>query len=184
VYGTEYGRVRFHGYKPEMISAQAEALGLGAIVEPTRGDHFDEDFTLALAKAKDVGIKGLVFGNLHLQDVSDYYRRLVEGAGLEHQEMLWLQEPRSVLSQFVEEGFRAVITSVWLKRMGREFLGREIDRRFIEDVAKMEGVDPCGERGEYHSLAYDGPCFKRPLRFTTHGVHEEQEYVFLDVRPV
>jgi diphthine-ammonia ligase len=183
VYGTEHGRVRFHGYRPEMISAQAEAVGLAAIVEPTRADHFDEDFGRAMSKAKEAGIKGLIFGNLHLQDVSDYYRRLVEGAGLEHREMLWLREPMSVLSQFVQEGFRAVITSVWLRQMSRDYLGREIDPRFIEDVGKLEGVDPCGERGEYHSLAYDGPCFKHRLQFTTHGVHEEPDYAFLDVQP-
>lgn len=184
VYGVEYGRVRFHGYRPDMIFAQAEALGLDAIVEPTRGDQFDEDFARALARVQEAGLQGIVFGNLHLQDVSDYYRRLVEGAGLEHLEMLWGEDAAVLLDEFVKAGFRAVVTSVWLERLGREFLGREVDRDFISDIGRLDAVDPCGENGEYHSLVYDGPCFRRPLRFSTHGVHEEPNYVYLDVRPV
>lgn len=183
-YGVEHGRVRFHGYRPEMVAAQAQALGLKAVIEPTRGEQFDEDFTLALARAKEAGLRGIVFGNLWLQDVSDYYRRLVEGAGLEHVEILWQQEPAALLEEFVEAGFRAVTTCVWLERLSRSFLGREIDSSFIADLAALDGVDPCGENGEYHSLVYDGPCFQHPLRFTRHGTHDEPNYVFLDVRPV
>jgi uncharacterized protein (TIGR00290 family) len=190
VYGVEYGRVRFHGYKPEMLAAQAAALGLEAIIEPTRSAEFDQDFTAALLKAKGAGLRGVIFGNLWLQDVSDYYRRLVKGAGLEHVEMLFGRPPLEVLRQFVEEGFRAVVTSVWLRasdktpeHLGREWLGREVDRCFIADIARLPGVDPCGEQGEYHTLCYDGPCFRRSLGFTTHGTHEEPGYVFLDIRP-
>lgn len=182
LYGVEYGRVRFHGYKPEVIAAQADALGLPAIIEPSRREQFDQDFAAALGTAKDAGVQGVIFGNLHLQDVSDYYRRLVVGAGLEHREMLWHEDPRALLTEFVESGFRAVVTSVWLKLLGREFLGREVDRAFIADIAGLEGVDPCGEKGEYHTLCYDGPCFRHPLRFTAHGIHEEPENLFLDLR--
>lgn len=183
VYGIEHGRVRFHGYRPEMISAQAEALGLEAIVEPTRGEQFDEDFDRALRKAKEAGLRGVIFGNVSLEDVSQYYREHVEAAGLEYLDVLWGQEPTSVLEEFVDRGFRAVITSVWLKLLGRQYLGRQIDRPFIADICRLDAVDPCGEKGEYHSLVYDGPCFKKPLAFTTHGVHETPEYIFLDVRP-
>lgn len=183
VYGTEYGRVRFHGYRPDVLSAQANALGLAAIIEPTRAECFDEDFAAALEKAKAAGIRGLVFGNIHLQDVSDYYRRLVERAGLEHVEAIWNEEPMAVLQEFVAGGFRAVVTSVWLKLLGRQFLGREVGRSFVEDIRALPDVDPCGENGEYHTLCYDGPCFRQPLRFSVHGVHEEPDNLFLDVRP-
>jgi uncharacterized protein (TIGR00290 family) len=165
-----------------MIAAQAEALGLEAIIEPTRAGEFDEDFSLALAKAKEAGLGGIVFGNVWLQDVGDYYRRLVEAAGLEHLEMLWGQEPLGLLEEFVAAGFRAVVASVWLERLGREFLGRELDRKFIADLSRLDGVDPCGENGEYHTLVYDGPCFREPLRFATCGVHPEPNHAYLDLR--
>jgi uncharacterized protein (TIGR00290 family) len=182
LYGTEHGRVRFHGYRPDVIAAQARALGLDAIIAPSRSDRFDEDFTAALGQAREAGVGGVIFGNIHLQDVGDYYRRLVEGAGLEHREMLWHEEPLALVTEFVESEFRAVVTSVWLKLLGREFLGRELDRDFIAHISKLDGMDPCGERGEYHTLCYDGPCFREPLRFTVAGEHEEPDYLFLDLR--
>ncbi|MGD2174718.1 MAG: hypothetical protein PVJ27_04885 [Candidatus Brocadiaceae bacterium] len=183
VYGVEYGRVRFHGYRPEVLRAQARALGLDAIVESTRGGEcFDEDFARALGAAADAGVQGILFGNVHLEDVRDYYRRHVEAAGLEYGDMLWGEKPGQVLEEFVALGFRAVLTSVWLEKLDRGYLGREIDARFAADLAGLEGVDPCGENGEYHSLVYDGPCFRRPLRYLRCGVHEERDHVFLDVR--
>jgi uncharacterized protein (TIGR00290 family) len=182
VYGVEYGRTRFHGYRPSVLAAQADALGLQPLIHPTRGDCFEQDFAEALRRAAAGGVRGLLFGNLHLRDVSDYYRRLVEGAGLEHREMLWGMKPDAVLSAFVEAGFRAVVTSVWLRHLGREWLGRRVDRDFLRHIRALEGVDPCGENGEYHTLVFDGPPFRRRLEFTTHGVHEEADHVYLDVR--
>jgi uncharacterized protein (TIGR00290 family) len=184
LYGSEYGRVRFHGYRPQMVAAQAEAMGMQSIVECTRADEFDEDFALALGKVREAGLEGVIFGNLWLADVQAFYRERVEAAGLSYVDVLWGEEPLAVLRQFVALGFRAVVTSVWLKLLDRSFLGRAIDEAFVEDVARLDGVDPCGERGEYHSLVHDGPCFVRPLEFSVHGVHEEPENVFLDVRSV
>lgn len=182
LYGAESGRVRFHGYHPTVLAAQAELLELEAIIESTRGDEFDEDFARALGKAKGAGLRGVIFGNLCLEDVRDYYRQHVESAGLEYRDMLWQRDPVSVLEEFVGAGFRAVVTSVWLKLLGRQYLGRQVDRSFIADIVREEGVEPCGEKGEYHTLVYDGPCFREPLRFSTHGIHEEPDNIFLDVR--
>jgi diphthine-ammonia ligase len=182
VYGTEYGRVRFHGYEPRVVAAQADCLGLDIILEPTPADRFDEAFTAALDRAQQAGLRGIIFGNLHLADVAAYYRRLVEAAGLEYVDILWGKDPGDVLVSFIDAGFRAVVTSVWLERLGREFLGREIDRSFAADLSRQPSVDPCGENGEYHSLVWDGPCFRRPLPFSVSGVHETASNVFLDVR--
>jgi len=183
LYGTEYERVRFHGYRPRMIELQAEALGLKAIIEPTRSDQFDDDFSAALRKVKEAGLSGVIFGNLHLEDVQQFYRERVEAAGLEYRDVLWGRDPALSLREFISEGFRAVVVSVWLKLLDGAFLGRELDERFAGDLAALDGVDPCGENGEYHTLAYDGPCFAAPLRFTTHGAHETENNVFLDIRP-
>ena len=89
LYGTEYARVRFHGYRPEMIASQAKALGIEAMIEPTRPHEFDEDFALALGKVKRAGLRGVVFGNISLEDVRDFYRQRVEATGLEYRDMLW-----------------------------------------------------------------------------------------------
>ena len=182
LYGAEHGRVRFHGYRPDVLAAQADALGLEALIEPSGADTFEADFARALARAAALGIEGVIFGNLWLQDVRDWFRPRVEAAGLEYRDMLWGRPPLSVVTDFVDASFRAVITCIWLKRLDRSYLGRELDRSFLADIAKLEGVDPCGERGEYHTLAYDGPNFRHPLTFTTHGVHEDGEFALLDLR--
>jgi len=182
VYGAEHGRVRFHGYRPDVLAAQAEALGLQPLIEPTGADSFDEDFAHALAKAAALGLKGVIFGNLWLADVQEWYRLRVEAAGLEYRDMLWGMEPTAAVEAFIDAGFRAVVTCVWLKRLDRDCLGRELDRSFLCDLAGAEGVDPCGEQGEYHTFVYDGPGFRHPVEFTTHGRHEEGDFALLDLR--
>jgi len=183
LYGSEHGRVRFHGYRPELVAAQARAMGLVPIIEPTRGGElFEEDFRAALTRAKQAGLRGLVFGDIWLEEVRRYYQERVEAAGLEHLEMLWQQEPAALLEEFVEAGFRALVTCVWLKALGRDFLGRQVDRQFLRELSALKGVDVCGENGEYHTLVYGGPTFRTPLPVQVHGVHEEPDYAFLDVR--
>ncbi len=182
VYGMEHERVRFHGYRPDVLTAQAEALGLEPIIEPTGGETFEADLARALEKAAGLGIEGILFGNLWLEEVRDWYRPRVEAVGLEYRDMLWGVEPIEVVREFVDAGFRAVVTCVWTKRLDKSYLGRELDRAFMNDLATRADVDPAGEQGEYHSLVYDGPNFRHPLTFTMHGHHEEGEFAQLDLR--
>jgi len=182
IYNPETSRVRFHGYSPSLIAEQARSMGLKSIIMPTRTEEFDEDFKLALEKVKQLGLKGIVFGNISLLDVREFYETRVNAVGLEYYDVLWGQSKKSIIHNFIENGFKAIITSIWLKRLNRSYLGRAIDEGFLKDVEKEEGVDICGEDGEYHSLAHDGPCFIKPLPYRVCGIHEEMENIFLDVR--
>lgn len=74
-------------------------------------------------------------------------------------------------------------TAVWTNKLDKKYLGREIDGGFIRDIGKW-GVDVCGENGEYHSLVYDGPCFKETMPYRICGVHEEKTNIYLDIRSV
>jgi uncharacterized protein (TIGR00290 family) len=181
IYNADTMRTRFHGYKPDIIERQAELMGLKSIIMPTRSQEFDIDFKIALEKVKQLGLKGLIFGNIFLEDVREYYETRVKSVGLEYDDILWKQPTKSVLESFIQSGFKAVVTSIWLKKLDRKYLGRQINQNFLANLEK-EGVDVCGENGEYHSLVYDGPCFKKPLLYTVHGVHEEKENIFLDIR--
>jgi uncharacterized protein (TIGR00290 family) len=182
IYNPDTARVRFHGYRPSLISEQAKSMGLKSIIMPTRTEEFDEDFKIALQKVKQLGLKGIVFGNISLSDVREFYETRVKCTGLEYHDLLWGLPNRTILHDFIKSGFKAVITSVWLKKLDRSYLGREIDEEFVRDVQKEEGVDICGENGEYHSLVYNGPCFVKPLNYRICGIHEEMENIFLDVR--
>ena len=120
--------------------------------------------------------------NHRLDFIEELGPERVEAAGLEHLEMLWGEDPSALLDEFIGSGFRALVTCVWLRALGRELLGRQVDRSFQRDLAEVEDVDVCGENGEYHTLVYDGPTFLTPLPVQVHGVHEEPDYAFLDVR--
>lgn len=181
VYNADTTRVRFHGYKPDILAAQAELIGLKSIITPTRSQEFDDDFRIALETVKREGLRGIIFGNIFLADVREFYETRVKSVGLEYYDLLWGQSTKSVLESFIQSGFKAVVTSIWLKKLDRKYLGRQINQNFLANLEK-EGVDVCGENGEYHSLVYDGPCFKKPLLYTVHGVHEEKENIFLDIR--
>ena len=181
IYNPDTSRVRFHGYKPDIVEEQARLIGLESIMIPTRSQEFDSDFKIALEAVKHKGLRGVIFGNIFLSDVREFYETRVRAIGLEYYDMLWGEPTKSVIEDFIQSGFKAVVTSIWLKKLDRKYLGREIDRSFSADLEK-EGADVCGENGEYHSLVYDGPCFKEPLPYRICGVHEEMENIFLDIR--
>ena len=181
IYNADSSRVKFHGYKPNLVEEQAKLMGLKSIIMPTSSEEFDNDFKIALETVKQEGLKGIIFGNIFLKDVREFYEARVKSVGLEYYDFLWGQSTKSVFENFIQSGFKAVVTSIWLKKLDRKYLGREINGDFLIDLEK-EAVDVCGENGEYHSLVYDGPCFKRPLRYRICGVHEEMENIFLDIR--
>jgi uncharacterized protein (TIGR00290 family) len=181
VYNSDTSRVRFHGYKPSFVEEQAKLMGLKSIIMPTTSQEFDSAFKGALEMVKQEGLRGIIFGNIFLEDVREFYETRVKAVGLEYYDLLWGQSTKSVLESFIQGGFKAVVTSIWLKKLDRKYLGREINGDFLIDLEK-EAVDVCGENGEYHSLVYDGPCFKRPLPYRIYGVHEEMENIFLDIR--
>lgn len=181
IYNADTSRIRFHGYKPGLVRKQARLMGLKSIIMPTRSQEFDNDFKTALEMVKREGVKGIIFGNIFLEDVREFYETRVRAVGLEYYDLLWGQPTRSILERFIQSGFKAVVTSIWLKKLDRKYLGRQVDADFLADLEK-EAVDVCGENGEYHSLVYDGPYFKKPLPYRICGVHEESDNIFLDIR--
>ncbi|MBW2989079.1 diphthine--ammonia ligase [Candidatus Woesearchaeota archaeon] len=182
IYNPDTSRVRFHGYRPDMVERQAELMGLVPVMMPTRSGMFDSDFMEALEEVKGTGLKGIVFGNIFLEEIRQFYELRVRKVNLEYHDILWKKDRGKLLRGFIGSGFKAIITSVWLKKLDRGYLGREIDPGFLEDIGK-EDADVCGENGEYHSLVYDGPVFTKPLKHRIYGIHEEKDNVFLDIRP-
>jgi uncharacterized protein (TIGR00290 family) len=120
-------------------------------------------FLSVLDDLKALGIGGIVFGNIHLADVREWYEQRTRAAGFEHVEPLWGFEPATLLLEFIARGHRSRIVSVNLSLGRREWLGREIAGDFVAELEQIPGVDVCGERGEYHSFAFAGPLFRKPI---------------------
>ncbi|MEM4699628.1 MAG: hypothetical protein QXT74_01600, partial [Candidatus Nezhaarchaeales archaeon] len=124
----------------------------------------------ALRRCRDRGAEGVVFGDVYLDDVRRYRESMLALEGFEALFPLWGRRPEEVVAEFLRLGFRAVVTCVDGSVLDRSYVGRELDEGFVESLP--EGVDPCGERGEYHTFVYDGPVFARPVRVRAGGVVE------------
>jgi uncharacterized protein (TIGR00290 family) len=174
------GRVRFHATRVAMIQAQADATGIELRAIGSSWPEMDARLTEELAAMRAEGFSGVVFGDIHLRDVRAWYEDRVKAAGLEHVEPIWGEPPARLLREFVDGGGRAVVTCVDQSRLNDSWLGRIIDRRFADEIAALD-VDPCGENGEYHSFAFEGPEFARPLSWEPGERRSESGFSQLDL---
>jgi uncharacterized protein (TIGR00290 family) len=179
-YNSASGRVRFHATRVEMLEAQAKAIGIELHAIPTSWPEMEVNLNQKLAALRDEGFGGVVFGDIHLADVREWYEARVVAAGLEHVEPIWGEPPRALLREFVASGGRAVLTCVELAKLDQSWLGRITDERFAAEIEKT-GVDVCGENGEYHSFAFAGPVFEEPLSWAAGQVRLEAGFAQLDV---
>jgi len=121
-----------------------------------------------LASVRGGGFAGVVFGHLHLADGRGWDETRVTRAGLEHLGTIWGEPPQALLDEFVSSGGRAVLTCVELAKLDESWLGRVTDDTFASQIGDT-GADPCGENGEYHSFAFAGPVFTRPVTWMAGG---------------
>lgn len=181
-YDSATRRVRFHATRVEMLRMQAGAADVQLRAIATAWPEMDGRLRAELAALRADGFRGVVLGDIHLADVRAWYEERVTGAGLEHVEPIWGEPPAELLREFVDTGGRAVVTCVDEMRLDRSWLGRVIDRRFVEDIAAM-AVDPCGENGEYHSFAFGSPAFATEVAWQPGEVRVEGRFSQLDVLP-
>ena len=176
-------RVRFHATRRELIQAQADAAGVELRQYGTPWDRYEAAFVGMLDELRRDGIRGVVFGDIHLADVRGWYEQRVRAAGLEHVEPIWGEPSGSLLAEFVASGSRAVVTCVELPKLAETWLGRTIDVAFAREIAALP-VDPAGENGEYHSFAYDGPLFRRPVAWRPGSRRSDGDFAQLDLEMV
>lgn len=181
------GRVPYHGVRRELLRAQADALGVELVLRDASGEAgsgFEEAFRDALGELSERGLRGLVFGNIHLDDVRAWYEERVTGAGLEHVEPLWGGDPARLVREFVRLGYRSRVVSVQLDSdADPDWLGRDLDAELLERLAARPDVDPCGEKGEFHSFCWDGPLFRAAVDTVEDGTLEVEGHRILDLRP-
>src|SRR6266581_1710340 len=179
-YDSATQRVRFHATRVEMLEAQAKAIGIGLRAIPTTWPEMNARLGTELSSLREEGFAGVIFGDIHLADVRAWYEERVTAAGLQHVEPIWGEPPLHLLGEFISSGGRAVITCVDLAKLDEAWLGRVIDERFAKDIGTT-GADPCGENGEYHSFAFAGRVFKRPVSWTAGERRQENGFAQLDL---
>ncbi len=160
-------RVSMHGVRKVLVEQQAEALQLPlhTIELPLQPDMMVYEDAIRNSNMKLVkdGFTHAVSGDLFLEDLKNYRTRLYAKDNIDCLFPLWKMDTSELLREFFESGFRAVIVCVNSAFLNKTFCGRLLDAAFIRDLP--EGVDPCGENGEYHSFVFDGPIFQNPVPF-------------------
>lgn len=179
------GRISMHGVRRELIAAQARSLGLPLwevpLPQPCSNAEYERRMARTLAELARRGIGAVAFGDLYLADVRAYREQQMARAGLRPLFPLWGEDPAALALGAVAAGLRAVVVCVDPRHLGPEWLGREYDRQFLADLPR--GVDPCGERGEFHTFVYDGPGFGRPVAFRRGRRVWRDGFWYLDLVP-
>jgi uncharacterized protein (TIGR00290 family) len=178
-------RVAMHAVRRELVEAQADALGIPLwpvmLPWPCSNEEYEGIMRGVCTDAVARGVKAVAFGDLFLEDVRQYRERQLAGTGLEPLFPVWQIPTDELARTMISAGLKARITCVDPSKLPAEFAGREFDESFLRDLPP--GVDPCGEKGEFHSFVYDGPGFRAPLRIESGIVVERDGFVFADVLP-
>jgi uncharacterized protein (TIGR00290 family) len=178
-------RVAMHGVRRQLLEAQAESVGLPVWVVPLPWPCTNQDYESrmaeACAKAVAEGFDTIAFGDLYLRDVRQYRERQLAGTGLQPLFPLWETPTASLAREMIAAGLRARLSSLDSKQLDASFAGREFDLALLGDLPA--GVDPCGEKGEFHTFAYDGPMFRSPLRVESGEIRHIDGFVYADLLP-
>lgn len=163
----DYGRISMHGVRTELLTAQAERIGIPVQMLRLSGnvsmDEYNARMQQTLQPIQEQGITHSIFGDIFLEDLRQYRESQLEQVHLTGSFPLWQRNTTELIHEFVDLGFRAVLICVNEKHLSSDFLGRELDLDLLKDLPKT--IDPCGENGEYHSFVYDGPLFSSPVSF-------------------
>ena len=158
-------RVAMHAVRRELLEAQARAAGLPlrpvSIPSPCPNAVYEARMAEAVARARADGIEAIAFGDLFLEDVRAYRIRTLAGSGIEPLFPLWGLPTDRLARDMLAGGLAATLTCVDPAQLDPRFVGRRFDAAFLGELPP--GVDPCGERGEFHTFCHAGPMFAAPI---------------------
>ena len=178
-----YERISMHGVRCSLLEQQADSLGLALeqVRIPPRASNevYEEAMRSLLVRHQAQGVKRVGFGDLFLEQIRNYREKNLSRVDMQGIFPLWQKETQNLARYFVEAGFKAVVVCVDPKQIDPSFCGREYDQQFLADLP--EGVDPCGENGEFHTFVYDGPIFNRPIQVSRGEVVERDGFWFCDL---
>ncbi len=178
-----YDRVSMHGVRRALVRDQAAVIGIPLVEVVVPPQSSNEIYERAMGEAFDRlyedGIRRVAFGDIFLEDLREYRERQLAASGLECFFPIWKQPTAALARSFIRDGFKAVAVCVNPAVLDASFAGRAFDASFVADLP--EGVDPCGEHGEFHTFVWDGPILPRPIPVARGDVVERDGFVFCDL---
>lgn len=184
-FNQTFDRVAMHGVRIDLVRQQAENVGLPIRLIPIPHPCTDDAYAVIMERfvqqARQEGIDYFAFGDLLLEDVRRYREERLADTGIQPLFPLWGLPTGELSREMVTSGLRAIITCLDPQRLSAEFAGREYDAAFLDRLPP--GVDPCGENGEFHTFAFDGPMFRRAVGLTVDETVSRDGLVFTDLLP-
>jgi len=180
-----YQRIAIHAVRLELLQHQAEAVGLPLhIIDlpyPCTNAQYEAAMEKFIAEAKQQNIECMAFGDLFLADVKEYREAKLAGTGITPLCPIWLTPTNKLAKEMIASGVRAVVTCIDPRQLDASFAGREFNEQFLSDLP--QNIDPCGERGEFHTFVFDGPMFTKPVPIEVGEITEREGFVYADVLP-
>ena len=180
---AEFNRVAMHGVRQELLRAQAREAGLPLwevpLPWPCSNEHYEALMSEAMQRAAREEIEAVAFGDLFLQDIRAYREQKMAQAGLRCIFPLWGSDTSRLAQEMIDGGLKARLVCVDTRALDASFSGREFDAALLQDLPT--GVDPCGERGEFHTFVYAGPMFSHALKINVGEKVLREGFAFADV---
>lgn len=181
-------RVAMHAVRRELVQQQAAAVGIPLVPLmlpwPCSNEEYESRMRASIDRAVQMGVTHVAFGDLFLEDIRDYRIKQLSGTGIEPIFPIWCGADGTdqLARQMVDAGVRALITCVDPNQLSPEFVGHRFDGQLLADLP--DGVDRCGENGEFHTFCYAGPHLPEPLNVEVGEKVERDGFVFADVIPL
>ena len=183
---SKFERAAMHAVRVELIEQQAASAGLPVqfieLPNPCSDAEYGTIMKEFIEQARIQGIECIAFGDLFLENIRLYRENNLANTGITPIFPIWGMDTESLSREMVNSGLRAVITCVDPKQLGPEFVGREYNKMFLEQLP--DTADPCGENGEFHSFAFAGPMFKKPINVRVGETVTRGGFVFTDLLPM
>jgi uncharacterized protein (TIGR00290 family) len=178
-----FDRVAMHGVRRSLVETQARAAGLPlhtvSIPHPCPNDIYEARMNAFVEQARRRGIEAIAFGDLFLEDIRAYREARMKGTGITPIFPLWGCNTSALAKSMIGAGLAARIVCLDPRQIDRRFIGRDFDSTLL--LGLPEGVDPCGERGEFHTFAYAGPMFSAPVAIQSGETIERDGFLFADL---
>ncbi len=179
-----FDRVSMHGVREEVLRAQAAAVGLPLhvvrIPYPCPNAVYEERMAAIVHQLRAEGVARMVFGDLFLEDIRSYREDRLRGTGIEPVFPLWGRPTAALAREMIDAGMVAHLVAIDPRVLPSRFAGRRFDRDLLADLPST--VDPCGERGEFHTCVSAGPMLRAPIPVEPGPVVERDGFVFADLR--
>ena len=181
----DYDRISMHGTRRSLLERQAESLGSKLhkvfISKNATNEEYETRMAEALFAYRKLGIDTVGFGDLFLEDIRIYRERFLSRFRMKGMYPVWHRNTTEFIKDFIDLGFKAVVTCVNAELLDRSYAGRLIDEEFLQSLPT--GVDPCGENGEFHTFVFDGPLLSKPVRFRLGETVLRESFWFRDLVP-